>query len=990
MFEKISSIMSSSTHSNGETRIRSANDAEFQKNNRPIFSTSCCTILLLAVITVLMQLLLIMNTTSPSSNNNNLSMMMMSSGAMDDHQQPVLGETQQDDYSTQHNKMDSHVQQRYFEKVTTIKDRERLVSLGQLLLRQGDAIGAFSSCTSVFTTEIVEGGESRPSTDLKDLMDAFVCAGEASIKLYKDALELLHDEPQSSLTPPSTTTSRIEQAKSYFEIAMDLDPMNPRVRTGLGLSLFFIATAPNTDDKYNKSHKSLLLFEAIQHFTTAASYYHKGNREETNDDTIAMQRSCWYNAAFCYIHLQHYSEAIPLLQRAINTHPTDSAEYNTGTNEILSVITEIEKLRYALEAQRLKLEQLLQHATVVLSPKGFNTIQTEIDVDTTALRTPKVMLPSIPDNDMPPSAVADGVAIASTDSSEREPIHSSSQGVADAVQLVSDNVTAESKSTHKIALPSSSDDETIESVTSDYISLESTVKTKASLSSDSDLSTNVVADSDIDASCNDSLMQPVLSSSDDDLGTRDTLNATNNSFLQSMDESGPLLLNPEGISVEDVAIQAVLVDASAANLSSSNVTIFSSSDGDGSAPVESILGDDTNLMNDTKVEALPPSDHAVAINTVIDGDTASSSTDAKVDIVSSLVDDRNKHDLTDDNSSLRQLIFPFENDSFVANTSFSKVTLLSPSDEYVRNEPVIGENTAPVSTAEIDSLLPSGNNVAVNAVTDADTAANVFGTTMETLALSDEYIIYKQEQVNENSGLPPLSESLDDSAAQVTSQRDDVKEEETLMPLLYNNDDDAAKVETNATVDDGKDPTLGASTEYELLLQPSFSSPNMTGNTSLNLDVDIPPFSVDDDSASSNVLGDSEDVMSSAKLYDSKDEYKLDLEGKIELPLLYNATPRLNEEVNLSYVIRFDQAEMSDRFRLNHKLPSFVLLLLKTYQSFRRELHEDRRFPSCEKQLIEGFKATSKSYQIVSKLSPSAARLCKFVGGFRRRKEQEC
>ena len=128
---------------------------------------------------------------------------------------------------------------------------------------------------------------------------------KASIKLYKDALVLLHDEPQSSLTS-STATSRIEQAKSYFEIAMDLDPMNPCVWTGLGLSLFFIATAPNTD-KYNKSHKSLLLFEAIQHFTTAASYYHKGNREETNDDTIAMQRSCWYNAAFCYIHLQHYS-----------------------------------------------------------------------------------------------------------------------------------------------------------------------------------------------------------------------------------------------------------------------------------------------------------------------------------------------------------------------------------------------------------------------------------------------------------------------------------------------------------------------------------------------------------------------------------------------------------------------------------------------------------------------------------------------------------
>ncbi|MFN9980024.1 MAG: hypothetical protein ACK53Y_08935, partial [bacterium] len=62
-------------------------------------------------------------------------------------------------------------------------------------------------------------------------------------------------------------------------------------------------------------------------------YYNQSiHKDATHDDattTSTLQRSCWYNAALCFIHLQHYSDAIPLLQKTLvssKTHPIDSDE----------------------------------------------------------------------------------------------------------------------------------------------------------------------------------------------------------------------------------------------------------------------------------------------------------------------------------------------------------------------------------------------------------------------------------------------------------------------------------------------------------------------------------------------------------------------------------------------------------------------------------------------------------------------------------------
>jgi hypothetical protein len=129
---------------------------------------------------------------------------------------------------------------------------------------------------------------------------------------------------------------------------------NPRVRAVLALSLFLIATTatPTANDPSNnsKARKSLLLLEAIQHFTTAAIYYNYSIHKDTTFD-----------------------DAVPLLQKTLgssNTHPKDSDEsFTTNTNEILSIIKEIEGLKYELETQSRKLEQLLQRTTLSSSIK---------------------------------------------------------------------------------------------------------------------------------------------------------------------------------------------------------------------------------------------------------------------------------------------------------------------------------------------------------------------------------------------------------------------------------------------------------------------------------------------------------------------------------------------------------------------------------------------------------------------------------------------
>jgi hypothetical protein len=318
---------------------------------------------------------------------------------------------------------------------------------------------------------------------------------------------------------------------------------------------------PTANDPNNNSKalRSLLLLEAIQHFTTAATYYNQSiHKDATHDDattTSTLQRSCWYNAALCFIHLQHYSDAIPLLQKTLvssKTHPIDSDElFTTNTNEILSVIKEIEGLKYELETQSSKLEQLLQRTTLSFS----------------------IMLPTSGENDIPSTTIIDGDDIATVNESDRNLIHASNQDGMDEIdnnislvasdanmdfslqshskivdqQLPIEDATNETIFATKIDPSSvSEEDRSIELERADDVSKLNTSQIRESLvTSDVDLSLNEVIVINNDTSHNvTEMQQPALSSNNSVLKTDATKNVSNISTLQSMNESELLFVIP--------------------------------------------------------------------------------------------------------------------------------------------------------------------------------------------------------------------------------------------------------------------------------------------------------------------------------------------------------------------------------------------------------------------------------------------------------------
>jgi len=125
----------------------------------------------------------------------------------------------------------------------------------------------------------------------------------------------------------------------------------------------------------------------------------------------------------------------------------------------------------------------------------------------------------------------------------------------------------------------------------------------------------------------------------------------------------------------------------------------------------------------------------------------------------------------------------------------------------------------------------------VNTASDDGYAANALGTTAEVVEISNENVL-KRDQLNDSMSLLPPTESHND---------------------------------------------LDPKNTIELKTEEDKNTNFLTSDR--------------DDSASDLVLTDTNN--STAKP-DDKAEYTLELEGEIEIPILFNATPRLSEEVNLT------------------------------------------------------------------------------------------
>lgn len=874
--------MSSSIRSNGETTlIRTPDDDQERKKSKSICTFNCCTVLLLALITVLMQLLLLMNISNNSSNNESsnsylsISANKRSNWIMGDQQLQVTSVPVEEDNNYRWQQQQQH--QKYcFDKVSTTIDVDNLLSLGKLLLRQGDAIGALASCTSVFAVGSLPSAEGREEdrrtyhTNDKDLLiQAYVCAGEASLKLYQDIRSILHDNSQLSSTATSsssaTEANRIEQAKTYFELAMDLDPRNPRVRAGLALSLFLIATTVTatpitaTDStNNNKAHRSLLLLDAIQHFTTAANYYDQSIAKEAIDDeatTASMQRECWYHAALCFIHLQHYSDAIPLLRRSlvgINTHPKGTdASYTTNIDDILSVITKIEGLKCELEAQSVKLEKLLHRTTVTLPSTDFTVLPAHnapIDVNAGDTLGSRISRPKPGEMDLTTKTIHEE-DIARVSESDRGQIHPSNH------------------------------DGRIDEINNNFSLVSSTTNIDFSPQSDKMMDNHLLIEDAADETMftlNTRQDVELLVTSDEDLSLTEVVVVDTVASHKVIEMQQPTLVS------ENTVLKTVaMTDASSSSSSLLSTNESEQNDNEGA----STAGVNPDLVINVKVESLPNYDEDTASNPVVHGDmTASGSTEYQENqrnIVSAVVEDDH---ITIGSASKTEEV-SIEQHMINLNSSFSAI----PSSQgEIHMDSVIDEHANIITPSDdIGLLLISEVEMDINTSSHGDSAANAFDTKVEEVDIANDNVV-KRDKLNETTSLLPSAENLHDAGPQDT---DEMKTEEDPNATILSSDLSGA-IDAKS---DGEDPTVEASTEPRQ--QQLFSNSTVSGNASVILNEDSALPAVSDDLFADMVAPNTSNPKAEPN---DKPEFKLDLESEIEIPDLYSATPRLSEEVNLT------------------------------------------------------------------------------------------
>jgi len=275
--------------------------------------------------------------------------------------------------------------------------------------------------------------------------------------------------------------------------------------------------------------------------------------------------------------------------------------------------------------------------------------------------------------------------------------------------------------------------------------------------------------------------------------------------------------------------------------------------------VESV---DPDFIINTEVESLPSS------NPVTHGDmTASSSTENKTNIVSAAV----KDDYISIGNASKTEELSIEHDMITMNMSFEAVTLMPSSNGKVPMDTVIDGDVNIITRSDETEVILGAD---VNTASDDGYAANALGTTAEVVEISNENVL-KRDQLNDSMSLLPPTESHNDLDPKNTIE---LKTEEDKNTNFLTSDIAGAK----DVKCDGEDPTLEISAAPRQ--QQLFSYSTTIGNAGVDSDVDLLPPAVRDDSASDLVLTDTNN--STAKP-DDKAEYTLELEGEIEIPIIY-------------------------------------------------------------------------------------------------------
>jgi tetratricopeptide (TPR) repeat protein len=218
---------------------------------------------------------------------------------------------------------------------------------GSLLLKEGDTLGAMVLCGRDMPDAPPENERDNAILQDDNALGALLCQAEAQISLYTQSLRLLG----SNSNKESENEKRLEVAQDHLRRAMQIDPRNARVRSNLGLCLFLEATTTatagsstldNTMQTQRSNDVLSMLMDAIQHFKSAIHILGSpisGNTSSKSSchfpsEYVYHALSNRYNAALCYIHMDRYVSAIPLLQDALEIlSPVHEQKRSLGRKE---------------------------------------------------------------------------------------------------------------------------------------------------------------------------------------------------------------------------------------------------------------------------------------------------------------------------------------------------------------------------------------------------------------------------------------------------------------------------------------------------------------------------------------------------------------------------------------------------------------------------------------------------------------------------------
>jgi len=191
--------------------------------------------------------------------------------------------------------------------LVSIEQFEKRLELGLNLLRKyDDASGSAATCESTLHAIVDSQGEWRDESvseflsmvssslaifganENRLISKALLCLGEARLALFS-----------SSFGSQAIKRGHLMNAKESFEAATAVDPADPSVRSGLGLSFLLLGMIKDNEDDDDSVQ---FTYQSIQHLKAAVLLTSESGSGET-DEGISVHNAAMYNLGLAYVAL---------------------------------------------------------------------------------------------------------------------------------------------------------------------------------------------------------------------------------------------------------------------------------------------------------------------------------------------------------------------------------------------------------------------------------------------------------------------------------------------------------------------------------------------------------------------------------------------------------------------------------------------------------------------------------------------------------------